>query len=133
MQEFTITGEHIRLTKRMYVSWWSGEYGAPAIDCKRPYGNSSVASDIAEILGWFVDEEEGLTEDQRAKAYKIHKEMQTVLQIALKTGAFKEGAYIKHDRYRQEWIKKSCPGIDLGDGNFSGCDQSGGDCPTCGK
>lgn len=24
-----------------------------------------------------------------------------------------------------------CPGIDLGDGNFSGCDQSGGDCPTC--
>lgn len=27
----------------------------------------------------------------------------------------------------------SCPGIDLGDGNFSGCDQSGGDCPVCGK
>ena len=26
-----------------------------------------------------------------------------------------------------------CQGIDLGDGNFSGCDQSAGDCPTCGK
>jgi hypothetical protein len=27
----------------------------------------------------------------------------------------------------------SCEGISLGDGNFSGCDQSGGDCPECGK
>lgn len=26
-----------------------------------------------------------------------------------------------------------CPGIDLGDGNFSGCDQSGGDCLVCGR
>lgn len=28
---------------------------------------------------------------------------------------------------------KQCKGIDLGDGNFSGCDQSAGDCPECGK
>ena len=26
-----------------------------------------------------------------------------------------------------------CQGIDLGDGNFSGCDKSGGDCPVCGE
>lgn len=26
-----------------------------------------------------------------------------------------------------------CPGVDLGDGNFSGCTGTGGDCPTCGK
>jgi hypothetical protein len=26
-----------------------------------------------------------------------------------------------------------CPGIDLGDGNFSGCSGKYGDCPTCGK
>lgn len=26
-----------------------------------------------------------------------------------------------------------CPGIELGDGNFTGCNQSHGDCPTCGK
>ena len=29
--------------------------------------------------------------------------------------------------------KTDCQGIELGDGNTSGCDQSGGDCPTCGK
>ena len=26
-----------------------------------------------------------------------------------------------------------CQGIELGDGNFSGCDQSAGDCPSCGN
>jgi hypothetical protein len=26
-----------------------------------------------------------------------------------------------------------CQGIEIGDGNFSGCDQSQGDCPSCGK
>ena len=25
----------------------------------------------------------------------------------------------------------ACKGIELGDGNFSGCDQSSGDCPAC--
>jgi hypothetical protein len=29
--------------------------------------------------------------------------------------------------------KPTCKGIEIGDGNFSGCDQSGGDCPSCGK
>jgi hypothetical protein len=27
----------------------------------------------------------------------------------------------------------SCPGIEIEPGVFSGCDQSGGDCPTCGR
>ena len=26
-----------------------------------------------------------------------------------------------------------CPGIEIEPGVFSGCNQSGGDCPTCGK
>ena len=30
-----------------------------------------------------------------------------------------------------EWI--ICKGVDKGDGNFSGCDASAGDCPACGK
>ena len=35
--------------------------------------------------------------------------------------------------YRFFTAEPKCPGIDLGDGNFSGCNQSRGDCPTCGK
>ena len=26
-----------------------------------------------------------------------------------------------------------CPGIEISPGVFSGCDKSGGDCPTCGR
>ena len=48
-------------------------------------------------------------------------------------------AITNRDRWGGRWIGEEllrrigCPGIDLGDGNFSGCDQSVGDCPTCGK
>lgn len=42
------------------------------------------------------------------------------------TAASENDAIIKWNK------RKKCPGIDLGDGNFSGCDQSHGDCPVCG-
>ena len=45
-----------------------------------------------------------------------------------------------HANARTEWFigwdeenDKTCKGIDIGDGSFSGCDQSGGDCPSCGN
>jgi hypothetical protein len=49
-QYFTVTDEHLKLLRRTNVGWEDGEFGAPSIDCKRPYGNSSVYNDIAEIL-----------------------------------------------------------------------------------
>lgn len=55
-------------------------------------------------------------------------------------------SWLDHTNLFEEYLFKSridlienlfgvepCKGIDLGDGNFSGCDQSAGDCPTCGK
>ena len=41
----------VRLLRRAHVTWMDAEFGAPEIDCKRPYGSSGVYSDIAEILG----------------------------------------------------------------------------------
>jgi hypothetical protein len=38
----------------------------------------------------------------------------------------------KGDRFFSA-TETECQGIELGDGNHSGCDQSAGDCPTCGK
>jgi len=47
------------------------------------------------------------------------------------------------DRYRQPAFASGlacpshggpkCPGMEIEPGIFSGCNQSGGDCPTCGK
>jgi hypothetical protein len=49
--EFTVTEDHLKLLRRAYIGWDDCEFGAPGIDPKRPYGNSDVIGDIAEILG----------------------------------------------------------------------------------
>lgn len=96
-QTFTLTKDHLKLLKNVWVNWENSEFGAPAIDCKRPYGNSYVQGDIAEILGWKRGEE--LTEQQEEKAYTLHLETQTALQIILTTQKFKVGKYEKTDEY----------------------------------
>lgn len=78
-----ITKDHVKLAKRMYVRWEDCEYGAPSIDCKRPYGNSDVEGDVAEILGWPVDEDDGLTAEQSKEAARLHREMLGVIRVLL--------------------------------------------------
>jgi len=106
-QHFTVTENHIKLLKRMIVSWDSCEFGAPAIDCKRPYGNSSVIYDIAEIIGYEYSTEdpdgEGEMVDEDYNYLRhLHEEMQTVLQIVLSSGSFAPGNY-KSDWAGYEW------------------------------
>lgn len=51
--EFTVTEDHLKLLRHAYDIYWDpGEgYGAPAINPKKPYGNSAVPQDVANILG----------------------------------------------------------------------------------
>lgn len=103
-----ITEAHLKLLRRANVGWEDCEFGAPAIDCKRPYGNSSVYQDIAEILGWEFDEDEGPTQEQEQTADRLHTETLDVLQIALCTGQFKAGSYYKQDRYNnRSWMERT--------------------------
>lgn len=100
MQTFTVTADHIKLIQRMYVSWFDAETGAPTIDPKRPYGNSDVAGDVAEILSWPALDDEGDEADPRyLEAMEIHRQMQTVLQIVLCTLSFKPGTYKRMTSY----------------------------------
>lgn len=104
--EFTVTDEHIKLLRRAYVSWDDCEFGAPAIDCKRPYGNSDVVSDIAEILGIIDDEcrdeESEILPDAEVALTRLHGETAIALQIALATGVFRAGRYVC-DKYGANW------------------------------
>lgn len=100
---FTLTENHLKLLRRMNVGWQDTEYGAPEIDPKRPYGNSDVELDIAEILGWEVDED-GLSEFQSNDARKLHQETATALQVVLFTGKFKSGVYI-NEGYSNIWTE----------------------------
>lgn len=96
--KFTLTEEHVALLRRMSVGWQDCETGAPEIDPKRPYGNSSVEQDVAEILGWEIDEDEGLTDEQHDRAAALHRETEIALQVVLQTGTFVPGEYVNRDR-----------------------------------
>lgn len=106
MEKFTITEDHLKLIQRMFVEWDDSYYGSPVIDSKRPYGNSDVLLDIAEILEWNIGEDGALTSNQWDIAEKLHKETKTALQICLITGRFETGPFEKRVRYdNRSWQK----------------------------
>jgi hypothetical protein len=99
---FTVTKDHLRLLRHMGVEWNDTESGAPMINPKRPYGNSNVPTDVADVLGWTVlmDPEDWVMQpEQSEKAWAIHRQMDTVLQIVLCTGQFEPGTYVKMNEY----------------------------------
>lgn len=90
--KFQLKDQHIRLLARANVGWQDCETGAPEIDPKRPYGNSSVAQDVAEILGIEPscrndnNGDRWLSDDQEAACLAIHRETEQALEIVLQHG-----------------------------------------------
>jgi len=110
MQEFTLREKHIKLLSKMNVGWDNAEFGAPCIDPKRPYGNSSVLEDIAEIIGGLDGKScphcgELINELDVERLNNLHKETKMALQIILSTQSFKPGLYIADD-YKNNWTLK---------------------------
>ena len=105
MLKFIVTHDHLKLLQRMWIGWEDCEYGAPAVNCKRPYGNSDVEGDIAEILGWEYEEDDwnGMPNSLREKAEKIHREMKTVLQILVVNLHIYPGEYERPNPYGTGW------------------------------
>lgn len=91
-QKFTLTEDHIKLLRRFEVGWQDCETGAPEIDPKRPYGNSDVETDMHEILTG-KEHRMGCPDSKREAYLKLHREMETALQIVLSTSSFKPGKY----------------------------------------
>ena len=97
---FTVTEQHIKLLKAATLRWDDCEFGAPAIDCKRPYGNSDVCSDMAEILG-IPNQPENHDEMRELHFYTL-----TALEIFLAVGKMEIGAYARKDKYDScSWYK----------------------------
>jgi len=108
---FEVKPEHIKLLQRAYIDWQDCETGAPAIDPKRPYGNSYVVGDIFEILEWkHPEEDDDLDEefeDLEDKAMTLHQETQTVLQILVSniSVGISPGKYRQVEEYSNEWVR----------------------------
>lgn len=112
METFEITENHLKLAKQLYWEWESDAYsGYPAVNCKRPYGNSDVYDDVAEIIGLEkVEGDEGemhWPKGTRIICKRFHEEMATAMQIFTCTLSFESGIYIKKDAYcARSWIKQ---------------------------
>ena len=104
METFKVTGEHVKLLKRTYVGWNDCEWGAPSIDPKRPYGDSYVIGSIGEILGIEPEEEGGdFKPEDEQYMMKLHKELETVLQIFLRQGSMIVGTYTRKNAWSGPW------------------------------
>ena len=106
VREFAVTEDHLELLRHVYLYWDYGEgCGAPAINPKRPYGNSDVERDIAEILDApdpdrelaEDDEYPDLTAEARERFTRLHVETMIVLHITLAAGEFRPGRYVRDD------------------------------------
>lgn len=96
IKEFLLTEDHIKLLTSPHLVIQENEYetGAPEVDGKHPYGNSFVAGDVAEILGWEYDYRiDEMSEEMKQLALKIHHETYIALQIILQTKSFEPGLY----------------------------------------
>lgn len=107
MTKFILTKDHIKLLQRMYVGWQDCETGAPEIDPKRPYGNSDVDEDVAEILDIKPTSGDYLSDKQRERMFELHHQTLTALQIVLCTGKFQPGTYVRKDEDDDRgWVLK---------------------------
>jgi hypothetical protein len=107
MKKFTVKEEHIKLLQHMWVWFDDNAYmGAPAVDIKRPYGNSSVLEDIGEIIGEkpaAMDGDYPIYSDKQQDSFKaLHEEMGDVLQILVRNLGIKPGVY-ECDDYDVNW------------------------------
>lgn len=106
---FTVTANHIKLLKAASVSWNDCEFGAPGIDPKRPYGNSTyVLKDIAKIIGLelFIDAngDKHMNHEQEKLCETLHNEIEDALQILLSNCSIEVGEY-EGEKYRSAWRK----------------------------
>lgn len=113
---FTLTAEHVALLQAAWVDWEDVEWGAPAIDPKRPYGNGDLDRDLYYALAtpearasvW--DDDHGLPAGLAPDEWRLicernrvlHRETETALQIVLRAGSFTPGVYEARE-YHNDW------------------------------
>lgn len=97
MQTFILRDEHVRLLRAASIGWNEGEWGAPTIDPKRPFGSGDLPEQMARILGVSIPEDkEGLeyTRFQRTML-NLYQELKPALQVVLAAGSFVPGTYVR--------------------------------------
>jgi len=91
MARFTLTREHVDLLRAMNWRWDDTEFGAPAVDSKRPFGFShSYYADMAAAVGWQYDPDD---QEQEDELHRLYHETLTALMVGLAIGSFEPGEF----------------------------------------
>ena len=98
MPSFKLKPEHIKimtdLNFRISILIDSKDRYRPAIDVKRPFGNSGPTTNVCEIMGWHCDEESGeYAAEDIEKAEMLIIELPVALQIVMQNHTFEPGEY----------------------------------------
>ena len=101
---FTVTKEHLLLINRLHFNnreehYLIEELKQITVGEKRPFGNSDIMYDIAEILGELPYDEENFD-----RYVDLFNDLKTVLEIGVRYGKFELGDYEK-ERYSSDWKK----------------------------
>ena len=112
MQFFELKPEHLKLMKRLgfqaeiYSPY--GHFLTPAINAKRPFGNSGVLSDVCEIIGCTADSDGYYSVADRKRAALLLAELPLAIKFVLNTQNFTPGHYAldkdgfaSHERFWQ--------------------------------
>src|SRR5688572_7863282 len=83
---FDLTPAHLALLRGALISWDATESGAPSFDAEKPYGSRDLRGDVARLSG-----ERKLLNGSRLD--RLHRDMEAVLQIALRHGRLAPGDY----------------------------------------
>lgn len=98
MAQFELKQEHIDLISNLNfkceVNTVYGDKYIPAIDRKRPFGNSGATSNVMEIMGWYCNEETGEYRPEDVKKAKMLLiELPVALEIVTQNRTFTPGIY----------------------------------------
>lgn len=106
-EAFWVFKAHLILLGSLFFEPEAPDWGGPYASQKRPYGNSDIPKDLAELL----------PNCDEAICQGFHREMGVILQILAATGEIKEGRYTNDVQYgRKEW--KFDPESDLSNPPF---------------
>ncbi len=98
LEIFTLTADHVKLLRRMLIdSDPCVPFSRIGPGTKRPFGNSDIASDMAEILGiQRIEVDNGvsfLPQHTIPRMAAIWADLSKALQVVLSSGSFEPGEY----------------------------------------
>tara|TARA_R100000656_G_scaffold104176_1_gene76222 strand:+ start:259389 stop:259748 length:360 start_codon:yes stop_codon:yes gene_type:complete len=115
MKYFELKKDHLTLLKEVSWDWNDCAFGAPAIDCKRPFGNSGyqVYHDINAALGgrWDVslDEDGDFSEEAEHEILDLYTELMVALQVIFTAQSLEPGVYQTDSEWPHQEIWSKSP------------------------